>query len=83
MYERLGADVGPLSQGSDVEAADQPRTSGPQASHDPGVTAAGRVRLVADGGGLENRYGARVSSWVRIPHPPLSQSERGLTSSYA
>jgi hypothetical protein len=27
---------------------------------------------VADGGGLENRYGARVSSWVRIPHPPLS-----------
>jgi hypothetical protein len=25
---------------------------------------------VADGGGLENRYGARVSSWVRIPHPP-------------
>jgi hypothetical protein len=27
---------------------------------------------VADGGGLENRYGARVSSWVRIPHPPLT-----------
>jgi hypothetical protein len=27
---------------------------------------------VADGGGLENRYGARVSSWVRIPHPPPS-----------
>ena len=26
---------------------------------------------MADGGGLENRYGARVSSWVRIPHPPL------------
>ena len=30
-------------------------TSGPQASHDPGFTAARRVRLGADGGGLENR----------------------------
>jgi hypothetical protein len=55
VYERLGADVGLLSWGLGVEAADQSRTSGPQASHDPGVTAAGRVRLVADGGGLENR----------------------------
>ena len=58
--ERLGTDIGPPIRGPGVEAADQPRTSGPQASHDPGVTAAGRVRLVADGGGLENRYGARV-----------------------
>src|ERR1022692_2991392 len=24
------------------------------------------------GGGLENRCGAQVSPWVRIPHPPLS-----------
>jgi hypothetical protein len=55
VYERLGADVGTLSQGPGVEAVDQPRTSGHQASHDPGVTAARRVRLVADGGGLENR----------------------------
>ena len=60
MYERLGADIGPLNRGPGVEAADQPRTSGTQANNDPGVTAAGRVRLVADGGGLENRYGARV-----------------------
>lgn len=58
VYERLGADVGLLNGGLGVEAADQSRTSGPQANHDPGVTAAGRVRLVADGGGLENRYGA-------------------------
>src|SRR5438045_685047 len=29
-----------------------------------------RARLVADGGGLENRYGAEASSWVRIPRPP-------------
>jgi hypothetical protein len=55
VYERLGADVGLLNWRLDVEAADQSRTSRPQASHDPGVTAAGRVRLVADGGGLENR----------------------------
>jgi hypothetical protein len=55
VYERLGADVGPLNWGLGVETADQPRTSGPQASYDPGVTAARRVRLVADGGGLENR----------------------------
>jgi hypothetical protein len=25
---------------------------------------------VADGGGLENRYGVCASSWVRIPRPP-------------
>ena len=25
---------------------------------------------MADGGGLENRYGAEASSWVRIPRPP-------------
>src|SRR3954470_14023224 len=31
-----------------------------------------RARLEADGGGLENRYGAEASSWVRIPRPPLS-----------
>src|SRR3954453_23080701 len=31
-----------------------------------------RARLVADGGGLENRYGAEASSWVRIPRPPQS-----------
>jgi len=55
VYERLRADVGPLDRGPDVEAADQSRTSKFQASHDPGVTAAWRVRLVADGGGLENR----------------------------
>ncbi|MEA2492399.1 MAG: hypothetical protein QOJ29_310, partial [Thermoleophilaceae bacterium] len=30
-----------------------------------------RARLEADGGGLENRYGAEASSWVRIPRPPL------------
>ena len=29
-----------------------------------------RVRLVAEGDGLENRCGARASPWVRIPHPP-------------
>jgi hypothetical protein len=55
VYERLGADVGLLNWGPGVEAADQSRTSGPPASHDPSVTAARRVRLVADGGGLENR----------------------------
>ena len=27
---------------------------------------------MADGGGLENRYGAEASSWVRIPRPPLT-----------
>jgi hypothetical protein len=27
---------------------------------------------VADGGGLENRYGVCASSWVRIPRPPLT-----------
>jgi hypothetical protein len=31
---------------------------------------------VADGGGLENRYGAEASSWVRIPRPPLSAMSR-------
>src|SRR3954454_14020466 len=31
-----------------------------------------RARLEADGGGLENRYGAEASSWVRIPRPPLT-----------
>jgi hypothetical protein len=55
VYERLGADVGPLNWRPGVEAADQSRTCGLQASHDPGFTAARRVRLVADGGGLENR----------------------------
>jgi hypothetical protein len=35
---------------------------------------------VADGGGLENRYGAQVSSWVRIPHPPPNVLRCGLTS---
>src|SRR3954462_8871405 len=35
------------------------------------VDAARRARLEADGGGLENRYGAEASSWVRIPRPPL------------
>ena len=29
-----------------------------------------RVRLVAEGDGLENRCGAQASPWVRIPHPP-------------
>ena len=55
MYERLGADVGPHDGGPGVEAADQSRTSKYWASYDPGVIAAWRVRLVADGGGLENR----------------------------
>ena len=27
---------------------------------------------MADGGGLENRYGVCASSWVRIPRPPLT-----------
>src|SRR3954454_19714222 len=35
-----------------------------------------RARLEADGGGLENRYGAEASSWVRIPRPPLGTRAR-------
>jgi hypothetical protein len=41
--------------GPNIEAADQSRTNGQHLSPDPGVTAARRARLVADGGGLENR----------------------------
>jgi hypothetical protein len=37
------------------EAADQRRTMGSSGADDTGVVAARRVRLVADGGGLENR----------------------------
>jgi signal transduction histidine kinase len=43
------------------------------------IVVAGRVRLVADGGGLENRYGVQASSWVRIPHPPPSLLKCSLT----
>ena len=55
MYERLGADVGPLNWGPWRRGCGPVTDQRTQASHDPGVTATGRVRLVADGGGLENR----------------------------
>ena len=54
MYEKLGADVRPLKQGLTLRL----RTShgpGSPVGPCPGITAARRVRLVADGGGLENR----------------------------
>src|SRR5664280_2210476 len=34
-------------------------------------------------GGPENRYEGQLSSWVRIPRPPLNQRRRHLTSAYA
>jgi hypothetical protein len=38
-----------------LETADQQRTSRAMVAEVPGESAARRVRLVADGGGLENR----------------------------
>ena len=53
--ETLGADVGLLKLGAWRRGCGPVTDQRAQASHDPGVTAARRVRLVADGGGLENR----------------------------
>src|SRR4249920_364354 len=39
-----------------------------------------RARLVADGGGLENRYGVEASSWVRIPRPPPRDLDRSVST---
>ncbi len=56
-YERLVPTPG-SSTWARCTAADQRRTSGLAVLAVRGVYAARRVRLVADGGGLENRYGA-------------------------
>ena len=55
MYEKLGADVGPLTQGLTPRLRTSDGPTSTSLGHVPGIAAARRVRLAADGGGLENR----------------------------
>jgi hypothetical protein len=58
MNGRIEGGVG-TGQGDDTlgAAADQSRTGYEESDHGPDELQGRRARLVADGGGLENRYG--------------------------